>query len=286
MRIAITGGAGFIGARTTARLRAAGHETVTIGRHGSEDVVVDLLDERLAREAILRARAGALVHLAWSVKETSYKADPRNERWLEASLAILRAFLEGGGDSIAVAGTCLEYGAGSKKPLAESDATNPETAYARAKHALHARAAHEIGSDARLAWARVFFPYGRGEPRRKLFTHLIDEIAGGRVPALTHPDRILDFVAADDVAEALCRTALRGVSGTVNVGTGTGTTARAIARTIALRLRPELAERIDALPRAQGEHLPLIADTKLMFERLGRWPLVTLDDGIAAMLGK
>ena len=269
MNVAVTGGSGFIGSRIAQRLRSRGHDVVTIG-HRDEDVVVDVLDEAAAVAAVRRIGANALVHMAWSVKAADYRTSPENARWRAASAALVRAFVDAGGERVVLAGTCLER---------EGD-----DAYTVAKRTLFEALRDELGARARIASPRIYFPYGPGEPPRKLVSLVIAAIRGGSAPPLSTPDRVLDYVFVDDVAEAFARVVERGADGAIDVGTGEGATPREIALRVAERLRPDLVRAIEAIPRAGGDEPPLVADTARMRAELGEWPLATLDAGIDAML--
>ena len=110
-----------------------------------------------------------LVHLAWYVEPGRYWTAPENIRWLEASLALLRAFAGAGGRRAVVAGTSAEYDWHAVGGRCHEQRTplRPATLYGAAKHALHTAAApyaEQAGFE--LAWGRIFFVYGPGEPRR------------------------------------------------------------------------------------------------------------------------
>lgn len=290
-RVLVTGANGFIGRRVVRTLRLLEHDVVTMGRHGNEDVVVDLFDEPAAQAAARASRASTLVHLAWDVKTPGYHELAENALWLNPSLAIVRGFTQGGGSTVVAAGTCFEYGMGpllqgADRPFYESDTCIPLNLYGTTKRALYDRLVREFENVARIAWARIFYPYGPGEPPRKLVSYLIDEISAGRVPVLDQPDRVLDYVYADDVAQALCRMAEREVAGPINVGSGTGVTPRQIAERVAFLRRPELLSGVRDEPGAPAVEMPIVADTHRMRELLGSWDFVSLDEGIELMLAR
>lgn len=270
MKTIVTGGAGFIGSRLASRLRARGHDVVTLGHHGNEDIVVDLLDEPVAAEAVTKTRATTLVQLAWSVKGADYRTSDENARWLHAGFALARAFVAGGGEGIVLAGSCLER--------------DPRDEYAAAKRRLFEELRESLRGRAHVTSARIFFPYGPGEPGRKLCSRIIASLREGRTPELKSPDRILDYVYIDDVAEAIARAAERAPNDAFDMGSGTGTTPREIAIRIACKLQPYAVSAIEALPAAGADEVPLVADRAQMTAALGEWPLVALDTGIDAML--
>ena len=50
-----------------------------------------------------------LLHLAWYAEPGLFWRSPENLRWVEASLRLLRAFAEHGGQRAVMAGSCAEY---------------------------------------------------------------------------------------------------------------------------------------------------------------------------------
>ena len=78
-----------------------------------------------------------LLHLAWATEHGAFWTSPDNVRWLEASLALLRAFVAGGGARAVVAGTCAEYSWSTEADvLAEEAPLEPATLYGASKAAL------------------------------------------------------------------------------------------------------------------------------------------------------
>jgi nucleoside-diphosphate-sugar epimerase len=75
--VLVTGASGFVGRRTAAHLRAAGHEVVTLRRPGSPEprdgrsVVADYADREGLARAVEAARPRAVVHLAGVTKGVS-----------------------------------------------------------------------------------------------------------------------------------------------------------------------------------------------------------------------
>ena len=163
-RVLLTGASGFIGRHALDALLAQGHEVHAVARRAGarhERVIwheVDLLQPGTTEALAHAAQAGDLLHLAWYAAHGSFWAAPENERWIDASLRLLRAFGEAGGRRAAMAGTCAEYAWGEELLRERDTPLEPATLYGARKHATHVAAAavaRQLGVS--LAWGRIFF---------------------------------------------------------------------------------------------------------------------------------
>ena len=159
-------------------------------RRTSEDVAAwhraDLLDPAAARTLVEQVRPTHLLHLAWYAEHGLFWTSTENVRWVEASLRLLRAFGEAGGERAVTAGTCAEYdwSAGGlyvegASPLA------PATLYGTCKHAL--RLVGEAWCEQNgieFAWGRVFLLFGPGEHPERLVPAVAQAVAGGTAGAM------------------------------------------------------------------------------------------------------
>src|SRR3954452_23524389 len=131
-RVLVTGATGFIGHHLPELLSSRGFEVATVSRAGG----VDLLEPGAPERVVAEVQPTHLLHLAWYAEPGKYWTSPENVRWVEASLALLRAFAAGGGRRAVLAGTCAEYDwahgfcSEGVTPLA------PWTLYGPSKHAL------------------------------------------------------------------------------------------------------------------------------------------------------
>ena len=82
----------------------------------------------------------------------------------------------------------------------------PATLYGAAKHALHtvaARYAEQAGFE--LAWGRIFFVYGPGEPDGRLVPSVGRALLAGEPVPTTRGDQVRDFMHVEDVAARVRR---------------------------------------------------------------------------------
>jgi nucleoside-diphosphate-sugar epimerase len=269
-RVLVTGAGGFVGRAAVPVLQDAGCEVVPAR--------TDLLAPDGPRAAVAQAEATHLLHLAWETEHGAYWDSADNERWLTASLELLAQFARAGGERAVTVGTCAEYDWTSGGVLAEDAPCAPATAYGRAKLELGQRA-EDAGP--RCAHARLFFPYGPGEDRRRLVPSVITAVLTGTEAPISSGDQVRDFVAVSDVGAAVAALVAADVTGPVNVGSGEGVAVRELARLAARLAGDEDLLRVGALPDRPGEPAELVADVSRLRAATDWAPRASLRDGIS-----
>ena len=184
----LTGATGFVGSYTLTALTEAGHEVHAFARRRGPDTAgvtwheADLLT---GCEVVSEVEPEILVHLAWYAEHGKFWFSTENVRWVEASLALLRAFAAAGGRRAVIAGTCAEY-EWSREVYCEDALQKPDTLYGVCKHGLHlvARAWAERAEVA-LAWGRLFFMYGPGEAPERLVPSITTSLLRGDQAPIT-----------------------------------------------------------------------------------------------------
>lgn len=282
-RVLVTGGTGFIGAPTVELLFQRGHEVhlVTRGDVGPPGTIVhrgDLHNPATARSVCTTLRPSHLLHLAWYTEPGRFWNDvDANLRWVETSLRLTRAFLETEGRHMVAVGTAAE-------PVAGLEATS---VYAAAKHALHTTLAAAVtGDGASLTWARLFQPYGPGEPPARLLPAAARSLRSGhRFQIRTAGSQYRDFIHVQDVASALVALLENEAPLVADIGTGVGTAVRDAVLHLAHLLGAE--DRVDFgdAPLPVHELQELVADTSAV-RALGWSPRVSLADGLAELIAE
>lgn len=277
-RVVVTGATGFIGRHTPGLLATRGFEVHPVS---SRDA--DLLDRNASEALIRKLQPTDLLHLAWYAEHGKFWTSPENDRWVEASLELLRAFADFGGRRAVIAGTCAEYDWNGDGLLSEdSTPLAPATPYGAAKARLHVEAA-SVAAEAgvSLAWGRIFFVYGPGEDPRRLVASVARALIAGEPAACTHGEQVRDFLHAGEVADALATLLASNVEGPVNIGSGEPTRIKEIVAEVAHATgRPDLV-RLGALPANPDEPPRLVADVRRLREEV-RWkPRGSLAQGIA-----
>lgn len=291
-RVLVTGASGFIGAHALAPLVAAGHEVHAVSTGGAPADAAggvtwhaaDLLADPAS--VVVEVAPERLLHLAWYAEHGKFWTAIDNVRWVEASLALLRAFAAAGGGRAVLAGTCAEYdwtvGDGV---FAEDAPLRPATLYGASKRGLHevARAlAAEAGFE--LAWGRVFFLYGPGEDERRLVGAVASALARGERAATGAGTQTRDFMHVADVGAAFAALVDSGVGGAVNVASGEGRELREVVEALGrIAGTPELLD-VGALPPRPGDPDALVAEAARLRDEVGFEPRIALEDGLAETL--
>ncbi|WP_332673552.1 NAD-dependent epimerase/dehydratase family protein, partial [Aromatoleum sp.] len=163
-----------------------------------------------------------LLHLAWYAEHGLFWHSLENLRWIAATIRLVHAFAERGGERALLAGTCAEYDWGGSGPCREEiTPLLPATLYGTAKLATHAvleAAAGELAIE--LACGRVFFLYGPGEQPGRLVASVSRGLVAGERVATSDGMQIRDFLHVTDVALAFVAMLDSGVTGAVNIGSG------------------------------------------------------------------
>lgn len=288
-RVLVTGATGFIGRPAVAALAERGHEVVAVTRledpGPAPDRVrwerADLLTAGESARVVAEAGTTHLLHLAWVTEPGAYWTSPSNERWLDASLELLRAFADGGGRRAVVAGTCAEYDWSAPLLSEQTTPLEPATPYGRAKNRLR-KAASEIARKRGLgfAWGRLFFLYGPGERPERLVPSVTRALLAGDPVETTDGAQRRDFLFAPEAADALVTLLDSGFAGSVNVGSGEATPVRTILESIGRATGAPDLIRLGARPQNPGEPPELVADVTRLRDEINWRPRVALDEGI------
>lgn len=288
-RVLITGASGFIGNRCLRPLLDKGFEVHALSSRPADSETgtsvswhqCDLLMAGAVPALLNELRPTHLLHLAWCAKPGEFWSSEDNFLWLSASQELFRAFYASGGQRAVGVGTCAEYQWMEEDCDERNTPLHPDTIYGRCKLAaalvLEAAAAAGHGS---AAWARLFFPYGPGEPGGRFIPSLIRGLLSGEAVACSHGNQVRDFIYVDDAARGLVELLCSDASGAFNLGTGRATSLRQVAGLVTARLgRAELV-RFGARPAPAGDPQRVVAGMSRTESATGWQPAVSLEQGI------
>ncbi len=286
-RVLVTGATGFIGRHALQPLIERAFEVHAVFHETPlqiNDVTwhqADLLKEGSAEALCSEVRATHLLHFAWIATPGVYWTSSENEKWKQATLDLLKAFSQCGGKRAALAGTCAEYdwseGAGV---FSENSRIDPASPYGKAKHETHQRAAFFAREQAlSLAWGRIFFLYGPGEPKERLVPSVIRALLNDEAARTTSGEQVRDFLYVHDVADAFVSLLESTAEGAVNIGSGEGIAIRDIILQVAETLGKRDLVQLGALPK-RDEPARIVADITRLRNEVDWIPLTSLKKGL------
>lgn len=292
-RVVVTGATGCIGRHAVPALVAGGWEVHAVSSRPQDEAATpgvrwhaaDLLQPQAAADLAKACGASHLLHLAWYIAPGKWAAARENYWWVEASLRLIRAFHEAGGQRVVVAGSCLEYDWRYGFCHEQLTPREPHTFYGTCKHSVQ-RLLDGYASVVNLswAWARIFFLYGPWEHTERLVAAVSRALVVGEPARTSHGRQVRDYLHAADVAEALVTLLASDLTGTINVASGEAVTLKHIIERLgAIAGRPELLH-IGAIPPAPTDTALVVANVARLTNELQWRPRIGLDEGLASTL--
>ena len=311
VRLLVTGGAGFIGARCAALALESGHEITVLddlstGLRSRLDAL-EAAGARIVlgdvRDANARAKAlegvDAVIHLAAQGSVPRSVADPEGtmEVNVHATDRLLEDMAERGLHRLVLASSAAVYGDVDGLPHTEERVGVRQSPYADSKWANEQAVKHRRQQGWEAIALRFFNVYGPGQrsegPNTGVIPIFVNKMCAGEAPTLFGGGtQTRDFVHVDDVARLLVHLAAGTWSdpprAVYNVGTGKQTSLVNLVHTLAETLR---ARGVD------GDHLtPLmgsarsgdldhsVADLTSIVADLGWRPTITLEHGLGELI--
>ena len=144
MRVAVIGGAGYIGSHAAKALAQAGHEPVVIDNlsTGHREAVrwgplhqVDIRDRAALRAAFATIRPEAVMHFAALAYVGDSMRDPLAyyDTNVAGTVSLLAAMRETGCSRIVFSSSCSTYGVPDTLPITESSQQRPTNPYGETK---------------------------------------------------------------------------------------------------------------------------------------------------------
>ncbi len=288
-KVLVTGATGFIGRHSLVLLRRAGYEVHAVSgsrpAHTSDGVVwhgADLLHADAVASLMREVKPSHLLHLAWYAIPGKFWSAPENLDWVKATVGLMQAFHAEGGKRLVAAGSCAEYDWSFDHCSELSTPCRPATLYGAAKYStqlLLEAWSRQTGMSS--AWGRVFFLYGPDEYPARLVPSVINALLKEEPAPCTHGEQVRDFMHVEDVAAAFVALLDSGVSGVVNIASGTPLPLKRVVYAIADQMdRRELIQ-LGAIASNASDPAALIADVGRLQNEVGFKPRYGLDEGIS-----
>ena len=301
-RIAVTGGAGFIGSHLCEALLRRGDDVVAIDDvstgsrdnvpNGVELVEGSVLDADVVDDVV--QRADAVLHVAGQA--SVFKSFDRPERDLAVNvtgtLTVIDACIRAGVPRLLYASSMTVYGEPTAIPTPENAPCAPVSYYGVTKYAAE-RYVQIAGArrDTELAVTslRMFNVYGERQSLTNPYQGVLAIFMGNALrgePITIHSDgeQTRDFVYVGDVVDAWLRVLEEpATAGHVfNVGSGRETSIKSLAD--AVRGLTELRVDVAFSPGQEGDVRRSAADVSALATATGWSPTTPLADGLARTL--
>jgi len=295
----VVGGAGFVGHHLVPRLLDDDHDVVVIDNlsRGSLErfgpslgdarlglVRGDVTDAVLVREVIAEVRPAVVFHLA-AIHFIPYCTAHPSETLLVnvvGTQLVLDALAPVPDARLVFASTADVY-APSAQAHREDDPIETTNVYGASKRVCEDLLAVARRQDAgrRIVAARLFNVFGPGETNPHVLPDILAQVREGGVVRLGNLEPRRDYVHARDVADALARLAAYDGPETVfNVGTGIGTSVRALVETLGAVVGQRLRVEQDPERVRPVERMHLVADATRARRELGWAPRLDLREGL------
>jgi UDP-glucose 4-epimerase len=282
--VLVTGGAGFIGHHLVNRLlRAADDKIIVIDdlSNGKKDRLAgnitfyqqDIRDKDAVKSIIKKEKIDCCIHLAAKISVAESTARPEDTIGInvEGTLALLEA-CSGHVKSFIFASSAAVYGRQTKMPVSEDQPLAPLSVYGASKMAGEGlvsayRNPRQIPHATIL---RFFNAYGQNQSLEYagVIAKFAERLSEGE-PPIIHGDgsQTRDFVAVEDIVEAIILAMNSRTSGIYNIGTGRPVSVSEIAASM-IRIKGLNVTPVHRAP-IEGEILHSYADTKKAKKGLG-----------------
>jgi nucleoside-diphosphate-sugar epimerase len=245
MKIALTGGSGFVGHQVLIHLAKHNVRVHAVMRNGKDAILrdhpvvgkviysPDLFSETEEWWAKTLLGIDTVIHVAWYAEPGKYLQSSKNLDCLLGTLNMAKGAVKAGVRRFIGIGTCFEYDL-SHGFLTVETPLKPLTPYAGSKAAAYMALSQWLPSqEVEFAWCRLFYLFGEGEDSRRLVPYLRSKLAAGEPAELTSGNQIRDFIDVSEAGRLIAETALATVQGPINICSGIPITVKQLVENIA-----------------------------------------------------
>jgi nucleoside-diphosphate-sugar epimerase len=230
--VVLIGSSGFIGKAIFSELNRERMDVIPVRskklhsqfKSEIDTILIDFHNYQDCRRILEEIRPDVIVSTAWYTALPDYRDSQLNIKFKESTINLARIAISLGTSHLIILGTSAEYGNNNLDCNSCLSTPNPLDLYAVSKFETYKEISRLIsGSATRLSWLRIFQPFGRHQDPSRLIPYLMTEYKSGRIPKLSNPNRISDWISTDDIASALVFAMKCSLPEVIDVGSGVGT---------------------------------------------------------------
>lgn len=166
-----------------------------------------------------------IIHTAWITTPGLYRKDLSNYKYAHFTTELARYLAYSDLSHLIILGTCAEYGHQSGPSTAGITKLSPNILYSEQKVAAFKEVKQLLqGSEIRLTWARIFYPYGPNQDQKRLIPHLIHSLKNRDPVLLADTSSVHDWITTRDIASAISWVIDNELSTEIDIGTSFGFT--------------------------------------------------------------
>jgi dTDP-6-deoxy-L-talose 4-dehydrogenase (NAD+) len=273
-RVAILGASGFLGTQIVSAFESKDWEVIAFSRkpnaHSNRrECTVDLFDESTLRLALLQTNPEIVLSTAWDTEHGKFWTNESNIAYRDATLRFAELSFELGAEAFFGLGTMSEYGTSPGYCNSENSPLVASDIYSKCKIET-GLGLRQIGErfGGRTHWGRVFQAFGPNEKHERFVPSLITKLRRYERFSINTPNFEMDWIHSSEVASAVVFTVENKLSHFVDIGTGVGTTVRALSELICEELQLD-SELLDFSMAAPGHKKLAVVDSKSLLHSQG-----------------
>jgi dTDP-6-deoxy-L-talose 4-dehydrogenase (NAD+) len=170
-----------------------------------------------------------VIHVAWYVNPNDYNTSLRNYTCFSGTKKIALACKKNKIKKFVGIGTCFEYDLNFRY-LSVYTPLKPLSIYAKNKVKTFKYCNNLfLKSGIDFLWCRLFYLFGNGEPKEKLFSYLKSKLIKKEKITLGNKNIVRDYLNIKKAAKIIVENSLKDTNGPLNICSGKGVTLKEIA---------------------------------------------------------